>query len=99
MAKLRFTNKAVEDLGNIWQYTAQTWSERQADSYYNMLIEACQEVARNPMALGRLYDTIAADLRGFKVGRHILFYRMVSRGEVEIIRILHGYMDLKNHLS
>lgn len=44
MAKYHFTNKAVEDLTNIWNYTFETWSERQADMYYNMLIESCQKI-------------------------------------------------------
>lgn len=39
MAKLRFTNKAVEDLTSIWNYTFKTWSERQADEYYVWLVE------------------------------------------------------------
>lgn len=38
MAKYRFTNKAVEDLASIWNYTFDNWSERQADLYYEMLI-------------------------------------------------------------
>nr|MBR2109993.1 type II toxin-antitoxin system RelE/ParE family toxin [Alistipes sp.] len=33
MAKYHLTNKAVEDLSNIWEYTVDTWSERQADDY------------------------------------------------------------------
>ncbi len=31
MAKYQLTNKAVEDLTNIWEYTVDTWLERQAD--------------------------------------------------------------------
>ena len=38
MAKIRFSSKAVEDLTSIWNYTYRTWSERQADEYYNMLV-------------------------------------------------------------
>lgn len=39
MAKYSLTNKAVEDLSDIWNYTFDHWSERQADIYYQMLIE------------------------------------------------------------
>ena len=31
MAKYHLTNRAVEDLSNIWEYTVDTWSERQAE--------------------------------------------------------------------
>ena len=33
MAKYKLTNKAVEDLSDIWNYTFDHWSERQADFY------------------------------------------------------------------
>ena len=48
MAKYRFTNKAVDDLTRIWNYTFNKWSENQADRYYYMLIENCEEVTVNP---------------------------------------------------
>ncbi len=30
MAKFKLTNKAVEDLSKIWEYTFEVWSENQA---------------------------------------------------------------------
>ena len=33
MAKYSLTNKAVEDLTNIWDYTFEKWNENQADKY------------------------------------------------------------------
>lgn len=29
------SNKAVDDLTEIWNYTFDEWSEQQADNYYN----------------------------------------------------------------
>ena len=49
--KYHLTNKAVEDLSDIWEYTLDAWSERQADAYYNMLIGACQKITENPQLL------------------------------------------------
>lgn len=99
MAKLRFTRKAVEDLTGIWNYTADTWSEAQADEYYGMLIDACRRVAENPIAAGRRYDEVAEGVFGVKAGRHILFYRSQDPDEVLIIRILHERMDLKARIA
>ncbi len=98
MAKYRVTNKAVDDLSRIWNYTFDKWSETQADKYYGMLIKNCDEVATNP-DLGKTYSSIADHLMGFKTGRHIIFYQKVEGGVVEIIRILHEHMDLKNRLK
>ena len=35
MPKVRYSNKAVEDLSSIWEYTLSEWSETQADEYYD----------------------------------------------------------------
>ena len=99
MAKYRLTNKAVEDLADIWNYTFDKWSERQADDYYNMLIASCQKITTNPQLFGRRYDEISDGLRGFKAGKHLLFYRILGSGDVEIIRILHERMDLRNRMN
>lgn len=95
MAKFKLTNKAVEDLSAIWQYTCVTWSERQADKYYLLLIKSCEELAASPK-LGKSYNEIAPGILGFLAYRHLIFFRKISDKEIEVIRILHGQMDLKN---
>ena len=97
MAKLYFTNKAIEDLESIWKYTVKTWSANQAEIYYSLLVESCQKLAAEP-TLGKSYEIIAKNVLGFKTGEHLIFYRIVSPQEIEVVRILHGMMDLKNQL-
>lgn len=97
MAKFYFTNKAVEDLSNIWNYTFESWSESQADKYYDLLLSSCNELAKN-QKLGKQYDSIIKGILGYKSGEHIIFYIIISSNEIEIVRILHGMMDLKNIL-
>ncbi len=98
MAKYILTNQAVKDLTNIWNYTFDTWSERQANKYYKMLIESCQEIAKRP-DIGKNYEEIAERLFGYKTGRHIIFYITKNVNEVLIIRILHEQMDIKNRIK
>jgi len=98
MPKYNLTNKAVEDLNNIWEYTLIKWSEKQADIYYNMLLNSCQEIANNNN-LGKNYKGVTKELFGFKVNRHIIFYRIIENQPIEISRILHGRMDLKNRIT
>jgi len=98
MAKYELTNKAVEDLTGIWEYTIEKWSEQQADKYYNLLLDSCQDIANNP-ELGKNYDGITKDLFGLKTNWHIVFYRKRINQPIEITRILHERMDLKNRLS
>jgi toxin ParE1/3/4 len=99
MNKFHFTNKAIEDLASIWNYTFDNWSEQQADIYYKMLIDSCQEITKNPLVLGKRYDQIAENIYGYRAISHIIFYRIISDTEIEIIRIIHNSMDLKNRIK
>lgn len=98
MAKYHLTNKAVEDLTNIWEYTVDAWSERQADDYYNMLIASYQKITENPQLFGLKYEEIAEGLYGYRANKHIIFYRILTGGDILIIRILHQRMDLKHRM-
>lgn len=97
MAKYHFTNEAVNDLTEIWNYTNDSWSERQADFYYKLLLAACDELAKNP-GLGKDYHIVTKGVLGYRTGEHIIFYSIISRTEIEVIRILHGMMDLKSNV-
>ncbi len=98
MPKYHLSNKAVDDLSEIWEYTYDEWSEKQADEYYNYLLNTCQELAENPNA-GKKYIEIGTTILGYLANKHIIFYQVVSKTEIEIIRILHGSMDLKNRMK
>lgn len=63
-----------------------------------MLIESCQEIAEKP-DLGINYFGVIDNLYGFKTRTHIIFYRCIENHEIEITRILHEQMDLKNRLD
>lgn len=97
MAKFYLSNKAVEDLNNIWNYTVKAWSEKQAEIYYLLLMDSCQELANKPNQ-GKSYEIVQKNVLGLKTGEHIIFYQIVSLNEIEVVRILHGMMDLKNHI-
>ncbi len=95
MANFYLKLKASEDLAEIWNYTYDEWSEKQADKYFQLLLDACQELANDPTR-GKKYDILIDNIWGYKVGEHIIFYQKISTKEVEVVRILHGMMDLKN---
>lgn len=98
MAKFRLTNNAVKDLSAIWNYTYDTWSEKQADKYYKLLLGACAELARKPN-LGKDFSEIYPGLKGQKTSKHIIFYRELDKNTIEIARFLHERMDLKSKLT
>lgn len=98
MLKVIFRQEAIDDLNHIWDYTFNNWSENQADKYYSSIKFACNQIGQNP-DLGRKYYEISENLLGLKTGKHIIFYHLISNDEIEIIRIIHERMDLKNRLK
>jgi len=98
MAKVILRQEAIDDLNDIWDYTFEKWSEKQADKYYATIKIACNGIGENP-DVGKEYFGISKNLLGLKSGKHIIFYQSLSENEIEVIRILHERMDLKNRLS
>lgn len=98
MAEVIFRKEAIDDLNDIWDYTFEKWSEDQADIYYANIKFACKEIGINP-CIGKKYLGISKNLLGLKSGKHIIFYQQISKNEIEVIRILHERMDLKNRLT
>lgn len=98
MASYLLSKKAVLDLSAIWNYTVDTWSEKQADKYYFMLLDTCQDIADGKLK-GKMYPEISNEIFGYRAGQHILFYRNLNRDKIEVIRILHSQMDLKNRVQ
>lgn len=98
MAKYRLSNKAVDDLSHIWNYTYEEWSETQADRYYELLLSACSAIAEKP-EVGKNYQDITREIFGYGVGKHVIFYRKITETEIEVVRILHSRMDLKQRIT
>ena len=98
MAKVILRQEAIDDLNDIWNYTFEEWSEMQADKYYAMLKFACMQIGENP-ELGKEYNGINSNLLGLRTGKHIIFYQVVTENEIEVIRILHERMDLKDRID
>lgn len=98
MAKVILQQEAIDDMNDIWIYTFEEWLEKQADKYYATLEFACTQIGKKP-ELGEGYERINSNLPGLRTGKHIIFYQVINKQEIEIIRILHERMDLKSRLS
>lgn len=98
MAKVILRQEAIDDLNDIWNYTYEQWSENQADKYYATIKLACNGIGENPN-IGKKYGGISESLLGVQSGKHIIFYQIISIDEIEVIRILHERMDLKNRVK
>ena len=47
MNKYRISEAALQDIRNIWTYTARTWSVKQAERYYNLLMDEIEYLSGN----------------------------------------------------
>ena len=72
MVEYHLSNKAVEDLSNIWKYTFETWSENQADKYQDELLGNCQELAEN-QNMRRNCGEIDVNTYGFLSSQNVIF--------------------------
>lgn len=96
--KYRISKQAINDLNDIWVYTLQKWSKKQADRYHNLIFEEIEFLVDN-FLIGKSIEHIRKNYRVTKVKSHLIFYRKVEDDIVEIVRILHQRMDIKNRLK
>ncbi|KXK47547.1 MAG: plasmid stabilization element ParE [Nitrosomonas europaea] len=73
------------------------WGKTQQIRYLTQLDRAFHELADKP-GLGRACDDIREGYFKYGVGKHVIFYRHTGKDQIEIIRILHGRMDIEQHL-
>ncbi|MFN3459944.1 MAG: type II toxin-antitoxin system RelE/ParE family toxin [Oceanibaculum sp.] len=81
----------------FWRFTNERWGEAQANAYVRQIAECCQRLSE-----GALVGADAASIRPgywkFRVGSHVLFYRMPAAHRLELVRILHQRMDMISRL-
>jgi toxin ParE1/3/4 len=88
--------RARADIDDIWNYTVEQWGERQAEIYLRLLEAAVDAVVADPK-VGPTCDDVRPGYRKYRVGSHVLFYR-VTANTVVVVRILHQRMDVERHL-
>lgn len=98
MAEYSISEKALEDLNNIWIYTAENWSIEQANRYYNLIVDEIEYVSDNFETTKDL-SNVRKNYKYSKVKSHLVFYKKTKNTEMEVVRILHERMDVKNRIN
>jgi toxin ParE1/3/4 len=98
MSEYIISEKALEDINNIWIYTAENWSVKQADRYYNLIIDEIEYIVRN-LDMARDFGKIRKSYRYSKVKSHLIFFKKDKTNEIEVVRVLHERMDIENRLA
>jgi len=89
--KLRISGQAKEDLIDLWEYIA-AHDELAADRYADHVFERASELLIHP-ELGRPRPELHPGVHSLLCRNHLIFYR-VGQNVIEVLRILHGSMDL-----
>lgn len=98
MPSFTLTNMAKADLKEIARFTQKRWGREQRDLYLKMLDISFQQLAANPHK-GKDCSEIRIGYRKLDAGSHVIFYRQTVAPAIEIVRILHGHMDIETRLD
>ena len=114
MARFRISLPAQSDLAHILATSAARWGIEGRRRYAAILTAAMRKVADEPEgAATRSRDEISRGIRSFhlrhihgndpkmkvKQPAHILYYRAVAPGLIEIVRVLHERMEPNRHVG
>jgi toxin ParE1/3/4 len=92
VGEYRLRPRAIADLDEIWDYTASTWSEAQAERYVLGLRDALAVLKDHP-ELGRGRNDLHPGLRVSNYSKHLIFYLREEWG-IDVVRVLHGSQDI-----
>ena len=93
MANYQFSEDAIRDINEICDYIAQN-NPRSASNLFDAIRQKCKLIANFPN-MGKRYEQVRANLRGFLVGDYIVFYYAHDEG----IFIVSGYRNLDTLFS
>jgi len=91
------TPQSKEDLHNIWIYTLETWSEKQADKYITTLYNRFEWLAKNT-DLGKHRPDIKQGYYCYLQNSHLIFY-IKKQQNINIIGIPHKSMDISHYFN
>jgi toxin ParE1/3/4 len=89
----------MADLKAIGHYTQERWWGREQRNFYLRMLDASfRQLAADPLK-GKDCSEIREGYRKLNAGSHVIFCRQLSGDAIEIVRILHGRMDIETRLS
>jgi len=114
MARFRLARRAQIDISRVLATSGENWGVEARRRYAGLLTSAIRRVAAEPdggatrqrtelaprMRSFHVRQVQQAD-RGAKVRRpvHVIYYRVIRPGLVEIVRVLHERMEPSRHLG
>ena len=87
----RLTPSALQDLDDIWRYSAETWSIEQADEYIDQLVMVFETITSQP-TIARERNEFTPPVRIQVHESHLIVYSFLAE-QITIFRILGARQD------
>lgn len=85
-----------EDLAEIWRYSFDRWGIKQADSYFDNLVECCEKITDGGVR-SKTTEGLPLGVEVMRCQEHYIFFMPDDRPI--ILAILHGSMDMVQQLK
>lgn len=93
MTSYRLSPAADDQVDEIYQYTANRWSEEQADSYVRELTGEFVRIASRQVVWRMLPASFAIQGYSRTWRQHVIYWRAAEEAVITVVAILHGRMD------
>ena len=93
MASYKLSDKAVQTIEKIYEYSLLNFGERKADEYYLSLHNSFELLAEQPN-IGREFH----EFHRHEHGEHVFFYKITDYG-IKVIHIFHQREDIKRKIQ
>ncbi len=95
--KFRISSEAREDLVSVWEYSTEHWGIEQADLYIDAFMLRFVWLTRIRV-LWRPRPNLKEGVYSCIEKGYVIFFSE-NQGRIDILRVLHGRMDLGQHLE
>lgn len=94
--RYRLSERAENDLTDIWVYSFEQWGVDQADRYIDALVSRFDWLGGN-VALCKPRPDLSDELYSYRQQSHMMYFRASRDGDtpdlIEIVRVLRGRME------
>ncbi len=92
MSNYSFSDEAIKDLDGVCEYVARS-NAKAASKLFDEIRQKCKLIADFPN-MGKSYEKLAPNLRGFTVKDYLILYYPRKDG-IDVVHVVNGYRDLE----
>lgn len=89
---VRIQQAASHRLDDIYRYTRERWGVAQADRYVTGLFDAFARIGSHGVVSRPVPAAFGVDGYVCRYGKHLIYWRRLSNGDIGIVTILHERM-------